>query len=272
MCLMRDWTFPILGFVIGGMVGLTGIGGGSLMTPLLILVGGIRPVIAVGTDLLYGAITKAVGAFLHYRQETVDLNIVWHLGVGSIPAALLGAALIQWIKGGAENGTVDRFISRALGAVLILVALILLLRPLWRQTSSGPTGPSQHSGRQKWLTIGMGAGVGLLVGLTSVGSGALIAAFLGIVYPELPLRRVVGTDVFHATLLAATAGLAHLSLGTVDLTLLASLLMGSIPGVWLGSRLAITLPDKVLRPVLALTLLGVGYKLMGGSLWFLDFC
>jgi hypothetical protein len=98
-----DWTFPLLGFVIGVMVGLTGIGGGSLMTPLLILVGGVRPVIAVGTDLLCGAITKAVGGFLHYRQGTVDLGIAWHLGIGSIPAALLGVALIDWIKGGAET-------------------------------------------------------------------------------------------------------------------------------------------------------------------------
>jgi uncharacterized membrane protein YfcA len=226
-----DWTFPILGFVIGVMVGLTGIGGGSLMTPLLILVGGIRPVIAVGTDLLYGAITKAVGALLHYRQGTVDLSIVWRLGIGSIPAALLGVALIDWIKGGAENGAVDRFVSRALGAVLILVALSLLLRPLRRQSSSGLTGPSQHSWRQKWLTIGVGAGVGFLVGLTSVGSGALIAASLVVI-------------------------------GTVDLALLGGLLVGSIPGVWLGSRLAVTVPDKVLRPVLATILLGVGYKLM----------
>jgi uncharacterized membrane protein YfcA len=257
-----DWTFPLLGFVIGVMVGLTGIGGGSLMTPLLILVGGIRPVVAVGTDLLYGAITKAVGGFLHYRQGTVDLSIAWRLGIGSIPAALLGVALIDWIKGGAENGAVDRFVSRALGAVLILVALSLLLRPLRRESPSGLTGPSQHSWRQKWLTIGVGASVGFLVGLTSVGSGALIAASLVAVYPELPLRRVVGTDIFHATFLAATAGLAHVSLGTVDLALLGGLLVGSIPGVWLGSRLAVTVPDKVLRPVLATILLGVGYKLM----------
>lgn len=257
-----DWTFPLLGFAIGVLVGLTGIGGGALMTPLLILVGSVRPVIAVGTDLLYGAITKAVGSFLHYRQRTVDLSIALRLGMGSIPAALLGVALIDWIKGGAENGAIDRFISRALGAVLMLVALSLLVRPFQRQGSSGDTGPLRHSGRQRWLTVVLGAGIGFLVGLTSVGSGSLIAASLVVVYPELPLRRVVGTDIFHATFLAAAAGLAHWRVGTVDLPLLGGLLMGSIPGVWLGSRLAVTVPEKVLRLVLATVLLGIGYKLM----------
>ncbi len=256
-----DWTIPLLGFVVGLLVGLTGIGGAALMTPLLILLGGVRPVVAVGTDLAYGAITKAVGALLHYRRRTVDLAITWHLGLGSIPAALLGVALIGWMRGDAKNGAVDQFISRALGLVLIAVSLSLLLRPWSRQSSFHGDHPG-YSRQRRALTIVLGATVGFLVGLTSVGSGSLIAASLVMVYPELPLRRVVGTDIFHAMLLSAAAGLLNLWLGTVDLKLLGSLLVGSIPGVWLGSHMAVRVPDRILRPILASLLLAIGYKLI----------
>jgi uncharacterized membrane protein YfcA len=256
-----DWTVPVLGFLVGFLVGLTGIGGGSLMTPLLILVGGVRPIVAVGTDLAYAAITKAVGAAVHWRQGTVDLRIAWRLGIGSIPAALAGVAFIVWIKGGAENGALDRFITQALAVALILVASNLLLRPFAkREPADAKVG--MPGKRQKALTILAGAGIGLLVGLTSVGSGALIAGALVMLYPRLPLSRVVGTDVFHATFLLAAAALAHFGLGSIDVALLGPLLIGSLPGVWLGSRLAVTVPDRVLRPILAILLLGVAYKLL----------
>lgn len=255
-----DWTTPLLGLVVGFLVGLTGIGGGSLMTPLLILVGGVRPLVAVGTDLAYAAITKAVGAVVHYRQGTVDLSIAWRLGIGSIPAALAGVAVIIWMRGGAQNGAVDRFITRALGVALILVALNLFLAPLFRKEPAGTKGGLPL----KWqtaLTVVAGAGIGFLVGLTSVGAGSLIAAALVILYPRVPLVRIVGTDIFHATFLGAAAGLAHFGLGSVDLPILGGLLIGSIPGVWCGSRLAVSVPDKVLRPILATILLGTAYKL-----------
>ncbi len=255
------WTTSLLGFVVGLLVGMTGIGGAALMTPLLILLAGVRPVVAIGTDLAYGAITKAVGALLHYRRRTVDIAITWRLGVGSIPAALLGVALIGWMKGGAYNGAVDRFVNRALGLVLIAVALSLLLRP-WLRQNSVQAGDSSYSRKRGRLTVVLGAGIGFLVGLTSVGSGSLIAASLVMIYPELSLRRVVGTDIFHAMLLSAAAGLAHLYVGTVDVNLLGALLLGSIPGVWLGSHLAVTLPDRILRPILASLLLAIGFKLI----------
>lgn len=256
-----DWMTPLLGFVVGFLVGLTGIGGGSVMTPLLILVGGVRPLVAVGTDLAYSAITKAVGAGVHWRQGTVDLRIAWHLGIGSIPAALAGVAFIVWIKGGAENGALDRFITRALAVALILVASNLLLRSFpKRKPADAKVG--MPAKRQKTLTILAGAGIGLLVGLTSVGSGALIAAALATLYPRLPLSRIVGTDVFHATFLVAAAGVAHFGLGSIDVALLGPLLIGSLPGVWWGSRFAVVVPDKVLRPILAILLVGVAYKLL----------
>jgi uncharacterized membrane protein YfcA len=256
-----DWMIPLLGFVVGLLVGMTGIGGAALMTPLLILLAGVRPVVAVGTDLAYGAITKAVGALLHYRRRTVDFAITWHLGVGSIPAALLGVALIDWMKGDAENGAVDEFISRALGLVLIAVALSLLLRP-WPKQTSVQAVPSSYSRKQGQLTVVLGAAIGFLVGLTSVGSGSLIAASLVMVYPELALRRVVGTDILHAMLLSAAAGSAHLYAGTVDVNLLGALLLGSIPGVWLGSHMAVRVPDRILRPIMASLLFAIGYKLI----------
>jgi hypothetical protein len=256
-----DWTISALGFVVGLLVGCTGIGAAALMTPLLILVGGVRPLIAVGTDLAYGAITKAVGGSVHYRQQTVDAAIARQLALGSIPMALVGVGCIRWMTGGTRIEVVDHFVSQALGLALILVALSLLLRP-WPRCGSAPPTPSGHSGRQRMLTVILGAGIGFLVGLTSVGSGSLIAAALLTVYPRLPLRRVVGTDIFHAAFLTAAAGLAHLGLGHVDLLLLGQLLIGSIPGVWLGSRLAVALPERLLRPVLACLLLGVGFKLM----------
>lgn len=256
-----DWTTPLLGFLVGFLVGLTGIGGGSLMTPLLILVGGIRPLVAVGTDLAFAAITKAFGAMVHFRQRTVDVGIAWHLGIGSVPAALAGVALIFWMKGGAQNGAVDQFITRVLGVALVLVALNLLVAPFYRKELSGARG-SFPPGWQKPLTVLAGVGIGFLVGLTSVGAGSLIAAVLLILYPRLPLSRIVGTDIFHATFLGVAAGLAHFGMGSVDLMVLGGLLMGSIPGVWCGSRLAATVPDKILRPILATVLLGVAYKLL----------
>jgi uncharacterized membrane protein YfcA len=256
-----DWTIPLLGFVVGLLVGMTGIGGAALMTPLLILLGGVRPVVAVGTDLAYGAITKAVGALLHYRRRTVDLTISWHLGLGSIPAALLGVAIIGWMKGDAENGAVDQFISRALGLVLIAVSLSLLLRPWFRQSSVHGAHPG-YSRQRRALTIVLGATIGFLVGLTSVGSGSLVAASLVMVYPELSLRRVVGTDIFHAMLLSTAAGLANVWLGSVDLTLLGRLLLGSIPGVLLGSQLAVRVSDRILRPIMASLLFAIGYRLI----------
>jgi hypothetical protein len=245
---------------VGLVVGIAGIGGAALMTPFLILVAGVRPVVAVGTDLAYGAITKAVGSLVHHRQGTVDPAVAWRLGLGSIPAGLVGIGLLSWLGNETRNGMVDQFVSRAVGCVLIIVAVSLLLRP-WLRRRAADRLATIHTRKRTALTMILGAGTGLLVGLTSVGSGSLIAACLITVYPEMPPRRVVGTDIFHAMCLTMVTGLAHYGLGTVDVPLLGRLLLGSVPGVWLGSRLATTLPDGLLRPVMAGLLGLVGYKL-----------
>jgi hypothetical protein len=252
---------PLLGFVVGLSVGLTGIGGGAIMTPILILAGGVPPTVAVGTDLVYGAMTKAVGAVVHLRQRTVDLQLAARLAFGSVPGALLGVALIDLIRGASGTAVADRFISRTLGIVLIGVALSLLMRPWLRRAPVADAGDRPRRLRQV-PTIVAAATIGLLVGLTSVGSGSLIVATLLILYPDLPPQRIVGTDVFNGLFLTAAAGLAHAHLGTVDWHLLGGLLIGSVPGVWLGSRLVVTLPDRLLRPALAVLLLAVGYKLV----------
>ncbi|MBI3989357.1 MAG: sulfite exporter TauE/SafE family protein, partial [candidate division NC10 bacterium] len=241
-----------------------GIGGGAVMTPLLILFVGVRPVIAVGTDLAYGAITKAVGALIHYRQKTVQLSIAGFLALGSVPASLLGVALLSWMKRRGGDVQVDAFVSHALGIVLIVVAVSLVARPHRSKKGSVEAGGlwERHPWRRTLLTILLGAGVGFLVGLTSVGSGSLIVAGMVILYPHLPLNRVVGTDIFHAALLVASAAMAHFRTGGVDLQLLQWLLVGSIPGVLLGSKLSIVFPERVLRPILAVALFSVGYKLL----------
>jgi len=255
-----DLKVSVVGFIIGVLVGLTGMGGGAVMTPALILLGWARPLMAVGTDLMWGAITKSVGAFVHYRQGTVDLSIVKRLALGSIPGAVLGLTLLSYLhrhKGAAT----DQLVVKVLGVALIIVALSLFIR-----TFRGSPGKSAHGGAAPrwplWSISVLGAVVGFLVSMTSVGSGTLIVACLVVVYPTTPLRRIVGSDILHALILVGVSALGHLSIGSVNFRLLAGLLLGSIPGVWLGSRMSLVFPEKVLRPVLAGTLLFLGYKLL----------
>ena len=253
-------TASVLGFGVGFLVGLTGMGGGAVMTPALILLGWSRPIVAVGTDLAWGAITRTVGALVHYRQRTVDFTIVRRLALGSVPGALVGVAALAYLRRFGGAAVVDRLVLRMLGVVLISVAVMLLIRSL-RSQRAGP-GVVLNSRRQALLTTILGAVVGALVGMTTVGSGSLIVACLLVLYPKLPLSRIVGSDIFHALFLLGVAALGHLGLGTVDLPLLIGLSIGSIPGVWLGSRLSAILPENVSRPVLATTLVFLGYKLL----------
>jgi hypothetical protein len=245
------------GFLVGVFIGLTGMGGGAVMTPFLISVVGIGPVVAVGTDLVYSAATKIVGAWLHTRQQTVDFALVKRLAMGSIPAGLAAVAAISFLPSVGVDA--DQAVRRALGAVLILVALVILCRMFavgeravperWRAALEGRG------------TIVAGAVVGALVGFTSVGSGALLVPFLIYVYPLSP-ARVVGTDVFHAAILVSVTGLAHAQGGTVDWPLAATLLAGSIPGVTVGTWMAPRAPVRVLRAGLASLLLITGLSLM----------
>jgi hypothetical protein len=252
-----DLTLPATGFVVGILIGLTGIGGGAIMTPFLILVLGTRPVVAVGTDLVYGSVTKLAGAFIHWRQGTVDLRLALRLAAASVPAGLLAVIAVRTMPHSTEEA--DAAVRRALGLVLILVAVLMVARlrsgaPLpmperWR-------GPLQRRG-----TYVIGALVGALVGFTSVGSGSLLVPFLVSVYP-LSTAQIVGTDVFHAAILVtATAG-AYAQGNAVDWVLAASLLVGSLPGVTLGSWMAPRISSRLLRGTLAVLLLVTGVKML----------
>ncbi len=250
-----DVLYPIAGLAVGFLVGLTGVGGGALMTPLLIFGFGFSPAVAVGTDLLYAAITKAGGVWVHARQATVDWRIVRRLASGSLPAALL----TLWLLGRMEShaGQTEALITQALGLALIFTAGALLFRRHLRRLSGGWV--AAHQGV---LTVVVGALLGILVTLTSVGAGALGAAALFWLYPRLGAVRIVGTDIAHAVPLTAVAGIGHWQLGSVDWALLGALLLGSLPGIYLGSRLSAAMPERVLRPVLATLLLLIGFRLV----------
>jgi len=245
------------GFLVGVFVGLTGMGGGAVMTPFLISVVGIGPVVAVGTDLIYSAATKIVGAWLHTRQQTVDFTLVKRLATGSVPAGLAAVAAIRFLP--AVGVDADQAVRRALGAVLILVALVILCRLF--SAREGMLPERWRTALEGRGTIAAGIVVGALVGFTSVGSGALLVPFLMCVYPLSP-ARVVGTDVFHAAILVSATGLAHAHGGTVDWVLAATLLVGSIPGVTIGTWIAPRAPARVLRAGLASLLLITGLSLM----------
>jgi hypothetical protein len=244
-----DPGLVIAGAVSGFLVGLTGMGGGALTTPLLILVFGVRPVVAVGSDLVFAAATKFVGAATHLRQGTVDLRVGGWIAAGAVPAALAGTWLV------ARQTDADVFVRRWLGIVLVAVAVAVLLRQLVRR----PARPSRH----RWpVTLGLGVVVGFGVGVTSVGSGTLVMAVLLLAYRVLPAGRAVGTDVFQGFLLSTVAGAAHWGAGHVDPSLVTSLLVGSIPAAWVGSRLSARTPDRVLRPILAAVLLAGGLRMI----------
>lgn len=255
-----NFGVAFLGFVVGILVGLTGMGGGAVMTPMLILLGWAKPVIAVGTDLVWSSITKAFGAFVHHRQKTVDFKIVKRLALGSIPGALAGLSLLAYLRA-RGGGAMDELVIRMLGVALICVALTLLVRAL--RGSPVPTrGELAVFNGPWWVTSVLGAVVGFLVSLTSVGSGSLIIPCLIAIYPATPLKRIVGSDIFHALFLVGVSALGHMGIGSINVGLLAGLLIGSVPGVWIGSRVSALFPEKILRPVLGTTLLILGYKLL----------
>ena len=259
---LMDIGFTFAGFVVGFIIGLTGVGGGSLMTPILVLVFSIKPSIAVGTDLLYAAITKAGGIFPHQKQGTIDWRVVRLLSTGSIPATL-GAVFI--LKQLAKMGiNYEPIITSMLSIALILTSLVILFKS--RLQSLGRTEPFQfiraiHRKLRTPMTILAGVIIGILVTLSSVGAGALGAAFLFFLYPRFSTVRIVGTDLAHAIPITAIAGLGHWHLGSVDFQLLLSLIIGSLPGIYLGSHTGVQLPEKLMRMLLALMLLLIGGRL-----------
>ncbi len=245
------------GFAVGILTGMTSMGGAALMAPLLILVVGVRPVTAVGTDLVYGAFTKMVGAWVHLRQGTVDLAMVKRLAAGSAPGGIVGACTVVLLPH--TLIPVDYYLRRFIGVVLIVVAAAVLLR-ISRVLKA--IQPSQ--GMLDFLrgpgAIVFGAAAGFCVGVTSVGSGSLLAPFLMLLYPA-KTNKIVGTDVFHAAVLVFVTAFVHASFGAVDWHLAANLLIGSVPGVIFGSRLATHIPPRPLRATLALVLLCTGWKM-----------
>jgi hypothetical protein len=251
----------ISGFAVGAIVGITGVGGGSLMTPLLVLLFGVAPATAVGTDLLYAAITKSGGTFVHARRGNVDWRIVGLLAAGSLPAAAATLFLVAHFAPGGLGGA-THIIKFSLGIALLLTAVALVFRrrlQAWAQSHDVDALPAH---RRRQLTILTGAVLGTLVSLSSVGAGALGVTALFFLYPRLAAVRIVGADLAHAVPLTLVAGLAHWWLGSVDWTLLGTLLLGSLPGIFIGSHLAHRIPERVLRPTLAGMLVLVGAKLI----------
>jgi hypothetical protein len=256
-----SWINPLYslsGFAVGFLVGLTGVGGGSLMTPLLILLFGIHPATAVGTDLLYAAMTKSVGTLVHGFGRSVDWRLVGRLAAGSAPATLVTGAALYWF--GVSHAASSHLISVVLGVALLLTAIALLSRG-WLLARLGtrlsPEGP-RHAAA---LTVLTGAVLGVLVTLSSVGAGALGVTALIVLYPRMPTARIVGSDIAHAVPLTLLAGSLHWLNGSVDWPLLGSLLTGSIPGIIIGSLIAVRVPDRVIRPALASVLILVGGRL-----------
>jgi len=252
-------TAIALGAVVGVLVGLTGMGGASLMTPLLVLVMRVQPVLAVGTDLIYASITKAFGTVVHFKQHTPDLHISLLMAWGSVPGTLLGVIMLALLEKRLNTAVLNGLVLHLLGAMLILVATTMLVRIFLAGRLPLPALDTES--RVRVILPVAGFFVGFLVGLTSVGSGTLLIVALS-VCTRLPAARLVGTDLVHAVILTAVAGLAHLALGNVNLGLTASLLIGSVPGVLLGSRLCAYLPDRSVRFAIAGTLLVSGLRLI----------
>lgn len=256
-----DPAIAAFGLGVGLLVGMTGIGGGSLMTPLLILVFGVKPVTAVGTDLAYGAVTKTVGGIKHLRQRTVDMPLSLWMGAGSVPAAIGGVYALEAIQR-AHGEAFDNVLITALAVTLLFCGIMTLARALFLKRIHGRERDSVQMGRpEKARAVFLGVVVGFVLGVTSAGSGALIAVGLIMLFRLVP-QRVVGTDVFHAAILLWAAALAHIVAGNVDFALAGNILVGSVPGVWVGSHLSVRIPVATLRTILAMVLIGSGLGLL----------
>jgi len=256
---MTDGLYALSGFLVGLLVGLTGVGGGSLMTPLLVLLFGVHPATAVGTDLLFAASTKTVGTLVHGFARNIDWRIVGLLAAGSVPATVVVLALLSLVD--LDAVSVRHGLNVALGIVLLITsAFLLLARQLHERYAKRVDRLSDGSVRN--LTVLLGVVMGALVTLTSVGAGAIGVTVLLFLHPKIPIARVVGSDIAHAVPLTLVAGLGHWYLGSVNWALLWPLLLGSVPGIVVGSRLAGRVRDGAIRTALALVLIAVAGKLI----------
>ncbi len=253
-----DWMAIISGFGIGAIVGMTGVGGGSLMTPLLIGAFKLHPAVAIGTDLWFAAVTKSGGAWAHLRHGHVDLRITGRLLAGSLPAAVATLALMHW---SGISSAWSATLSLALGLALILTAVTVAYRCAWLALGLRLERLLPPE-RQQGLTVAAGVLLGVLVSLSSIGAGAIGATLILLLYPRLPTPRLVGTDIAHAVPLTLVAGIGHAMLGHVNWPLLGMLLIGSLPGIWLGARLTKSLPERLVRTLLCVSLLAAGLKVI----------
>ncbi len=257
-----DLDLALAGIIIGTLVGLTGIGGGSLLTPALIIIFKFNPLTAVGTDLVFNAATKLFGSLQHSRQSTIDYRLAFSLALGSLPASLAGIGLITLLEN-VYDVDIEKTITRVLAGTLILAGGTMILRPLLERPDQRPDEARIQLPpvALRRTTILLGAVAGFLVGLTSIGSGALIVPVLSLFYP-LAMKRIVGTDIFHALLLSTVTASAHWGAGNVDWDLAGNLLVGSVPGVLFGARLAVVAPDRVMRTALGLLVVFSGARLL----------
>jgi uncharacterized protein len=253
---MIDPAQALSGFAVGAIVGLTGVGGGSLMTPLLVLLFGIHPATAVGTDLLHAAITKAGGTYVHAKQGRVDWRITGLLAAGSLPSAVATLWTLHAVTGGLGG---SKIITITLGVALLLTAGVLVLRSCLRRWSK--THGTEAARHPAW-TVLTGVVLGFLVSVSSVGAGALGVTALFFLYPRSSAARIVGSDLAHAVPLTLVAGCGHWLFGSVNWELLGSLLVGSLPGIYIGSQFVGRIPDAALRILLAAMLLVVGTKMI----------
>jgi uncharacterized protein len=257
-----DWLNALAGFGVGVMVGITGVGGGALMTPILVLLFGVAPAAAVGTDLWFAAITKMVGGTVHHRKGSVDWQVLRRLAAGSLPTSLV---TLVWMHQSGASQMKHGLILNALGAVLLLTALAMVFKQqthAWGQALRSQA-PEQFKRAQPAMTVIAGMVLGFLVTLTSVGAGAMGAVMLLYLYPyRMNPARLVGTDIVHAIPLTLVAGTGHMMMGNVDFPLLGSLLVGSLPGIVLGSLIGSKVPEHLLRSAIAVMLVGIGTKLI----------
>ncbi len=252
-----DPAIIVFGLGIGVLVGMTGMGGGSLMTPLLILIFGIQPTTAIGTDIFYSAVTKTVGGWRHFRMKTVNMELVKWLSFGSVPAAVLGVTFVSLLQNRIGEDRLDSLVYAVLGGTLLMVGIITLTRALILRNLVEERDRFDVERRHKVAAVLIGATTGFVIGITSAGSGTVIAILLIAVYRLAP-KKVVGTDVFHAAILLWAAGIAHWIGGNVDFVLAANILIGSIPGVVIGAALSDRAPQGFIRTALGLVLVGSG--------------
>ena len=261
---MHDLAFVFAGFLVGLVVGLTGVGGGSLMTPLLIFGFGIKPYLAIGTDLLFAAATKFGGTLGLARSRAIDWPVVTLLSIGSIPAALATIFILHQV--GPAHPAVQAVMTTTLGGALLLTAGATLYKAVNGTNTPRHLHPTELKAAitpRHWARpVAFGAAIGALVSLTSVGAGAIGVTVLMLLYPALPLPRIIAADIAYAVPLTLVAGLGHASIGSVDWSLLGTLLAGSLPGIWLGSRFARIAPDRLIRSLLSLLLAYAGARLI----------